>query len=415
MTGHETSATWRVGVIFTAFAFNYFLSALLRAVVATLAPEFARELQLGAGELGLLAGAYFLGFACMQLPVGWLLDRYGARRVLLTFGVMAVLGCVGFALARNFGQLVVARLLIGMGVSASLMAPLTAFLRLFDRPLQLRLNSWMLMSGSLGMVASTLPVQALLPLLGWRNLFFGLAAALVAAWALIAAITPTDRAAGASVPHAVGGYRRIVRHPAFVRSWPLACFSYGGLIAVQSLWAGPWLTHVVMTDAVGAARGLFVINLSMLASFLAWGLLMPRLAARGIGPEPLIAWGWPLGAVVLLAIIVLGPAADAPWLALWCACTSVIALCQPAVAQAFAKAEAGRALSAFNLLIFLGVFACQWGIGLVIDALMAAGWARAPSHRAALALLLLSMIAAGTWYWAHPRFSERRRLVAARG
>ncbi len=182
------------------------------------------------------------------------------------------------------------------------------------------------MSGSLGMVASTLPVQALLPWLGWRNLFFGLAAALVAAWALIAAVTPPDRAPGASTPRAVGGYGRIVRHPAFVRSWPLACFTYGGLIAVQSLWAGPWLTHVVMTDAVGAARGLFVINLSMLASFMAWGLLMPRLAARGIGPEPLIAWGWPLGAVVLLAIIVLGPAADTPWLALWCACTSVITL-----------------------------------------------------------------------------------------
>jgi MFS family permease len=415
MTGYEPPALWRVAVIFTAFAFNYFLSALLRAVVATLAPEFARELQLGAGELGLLAGAYFLGFACMQLPVGWLLDRYGARRVLLTFGVMAVLGCVGFALARSFGQLVLARLLIGMGVSASLMAPLTAFLRLFDRPLQLRLNSWMLMSGSLGMVASTLPVQALLPLLGWRNLFFGLAAALGAAWALIAAVTPHDRASGASTPRVVGGYRRIVRHPVFVRSWPLACFTYGGLIAVQSLWAGPWLTHVVMADAVGAARGLFVINLSMLASFMAWGLLMPRLAARGIGPEPLIAWGWPLSAVVLLAIVVLGPAADAPWLALWCACTSVVALCQPAVAQAFPKAEAGRALSAFNLLIFLGVFTGQWGMGLATDALMAAGWAQASSHRATMALLLLGTIAAGTWYWAHPKFSERRRLVAARG
>ncbi|HEY6510701.1 MAG TPA: MFS transporter [Burkholderiaceae bacterium] len=414
MTGHEPSATWRVGVIFTAFAFNYFLSALLRAVVATLAPEFARELQLGAAELGLLAGAYFLGFACMQLPVGWLLDRYGARRVLLTFGVMAVLGCVGFALARSFGQLVVARLLIGMGVSASLMAPLTAFLRLFDRPQQLRLNSWMLMSGSLGMVASTLPVQALLPLLGWRNLFVGLAAALVAAWALIAIITPPDRAPGAPSAGVGGGYRHIVRHPAFVRCWPLACFTYGGLIAVQSLWAGPWLTHVVMTDAVGAARGLFVINLSMLASFMVWGLLMPRLAARGIGPEPLVAWGWPLGAVVLLAIVVRGPAADAAWLALWCACTSVITLCQPAVAQAYPKAEAGRALSAFNLLIFLGVFAGQWGMGLAIDALMAAGWAQAASHRAAMALLLLGTVAAGTWYWIHPKLSGRSRLVEAR-
>ena len=44
--------------------------------------------------------------------------------------------------------------------------------------------------------------------------------------------------------------------------------------------------------------------------------------------------------------------------------------------EAYAKAEAGRALSAFNLLIFLGVFTCRWGMGLVIDALMAAGWGR---------------------------------------
>jgi len=102
------------------------------------------------------------------------------------------------------------------------------------------------------MVASTLPVQALLPLLGWRTLFLGLAAVLVAAWALIVAITPANRAAGGSTPRAVDGYWRIVRHPAFVRSWPPACFTYGGLIAVQSLWAGPWLTDVVVAHAVGA-------------------------------------------------------------------------------------------------------------------------------------------------------------------
>ena len=415
MTHHEPPAWWRAGAIFAAFAFNYFLSALLRAVVATLAPEFARELQLGAGELGLLAGAYFLGFACMQLPLGWLLDRYGARGVLLGFLVMAVVGCVGFAVARNFGQLVLARLLIGMGVSASLMAPLTAFLRLFDQPLQLRLNSWMLMSGSLGMVASTVPVQALLPWLGWRNLFFVLAAALMLAWVMIAAIAPADRAAGSAVSGAGSGYLRIVRHPVFVRSWPLACITYGGLIAVQSLWAGPWLTHVVGVDPVGAARGLFLINLSMLVSFMVWGLVMPRMTVRGIGAEWLILRGWPFGAAAMLLIVVLGPAADANWLALWCVCTSVIALSQPAVAQAFPKDEAGRALSAFNLLIFLGVFACQWGMGLAIDALTASGWAPAASHRAAMALLLLAMIGAGAWYATHPWLSERRRVAATRG
>ena len=54
-----------------------------------------------------------------------------------------------------------------------------------------------------------------------------------------------------------------------------------------------------------------------------------------------------------------------------CTCMS---LSQPALAQAFAAAQAGRALSAYNLLIFGGVFCVQWGIGLAIDALQAAGW-----------------------------------------
>jgi fucose permease len=51
-----------VASLFAAFAVAYFLWALLRAVTATLAPVFSSELALGAADLGLLAGAFFLGF-----------------------------------------------------------------------------------------------------------------------------------------------------------------------------------------------------------------------------------------------------------------------------------------------------------------------------------------------------------------
>jgi len=404
----------RIAALFGAFAFNYFLAALLRAVVATLAPEFARELQLNAADLGLLAGAYFLGFACMQLPLGPALDRHGARRVLLVLLLFGVVGCLGFALARSFGQLVLARLLIGIGLSASLMAPMAVFVRWLPGPLQLRLNSWMLMSGSLGMVTSTLPVQALLPWLGWRGLFVALAAALVVGMAAVALATPAqprDRTDGGARVRA----HVLLRHPALLRALPLAFFTYGGLIAVQSLWAGPWLTQVVGLDAAASARGLFVINLSMLCSFLCWGLAMPRLVRHGWPPTRLIAWGWPVGALLLAAIIALGPRAGAAWLAAWCACTSVVALSQPAMAEAFAKAQTGRALTAFNLAVFLGVFACQWGIGLMVDAMVASGWPRACGHRAAWALLLAGMVAAGVWFWLQSGRAQRNEVIVARG
>ena len=66
--------------VFLSFALAYFFSTLVRAVTATLAPALSTELGLSSGDLGLLAGAYFLGFAAMQLPLGSALDRHGPRR-----------------------------------------------------------------------------------------------------------------------------------------------------------------------------------------------------------------------------------------------------------------------------------------------------------------------------------------------
>lgn len=390
----------RVAVaMFLAFAFAYFFSALLRAVTATLAPAFSAELGLSSGDLGLLAGAYFLGFSVMQLPLGRWLDRIGPRRVLLGFLCVAVVACAAFAQAGSFAGLWAARALIGVGVSACLMAPMTAYRRHLDPTAQLRANSWMLMTGSLGMLASTLPVQWLVPLLGWRGLFWVVAAMLVLAMLLIAALVPRDRPTVAPAPDdPPASYRSIFLHPYFVRLAPLAFVLYGGLLAVQSLWAGPWLTQVAGHSAGEAAQGLFAINLAMLCAFFAWGVLMPRLRHRGWTVDRLIALGVPLPLGLLALAVVLGPEAQAPWWALWCVSCTVVSLSQPAVGQAFPTAVAGRALSAYNLVIFLGVFCVQWGIGLVIDLLAGMGWERPLAMRAAFGLLCVAATASYGWF-----------------
>lgn len=387
-------------VMFAAFAFAYFFSALLRAVTATLAPVFSAELGLSAGDLGLLAGMYFLGFSLMQLPLGRALDRHGPRRVLVVFLGLAVLACVAFALARSFVSLLAARALIGVGVSACLMAPLTAFRHRFGGVAQLRANSWMLMTGSLGMLASTLPVQWLLPIVGWRGMFWLVAGLLALATGLIAWVVPRDDsvAPSATAGATAVGYRAIVRHHYFVRLTPLAFFVYGGLIAVQSLWAGPWLTDVAGRSTVDAARGLFAINLSMLFAFLGWGVAMPHLVRRGWQVDRLIALGVPLALLLLVGAVLLGPRAGDAWWAAWCVSCTFVSLSQPALAQAFPAEAAGRALSAFNLVIFLGVFCVQWGIGLTIDTLLALGWPRVQAFRAAFALFALGCSLSYLWF-----------------
>lgn len=384
--------------VFLIFAFSYFISALVRGVTATLAPLFTTELGLTAGDLGLLGGAFFLGFASTQLPLGTALDRHGPKRVQLVFLAVAVIGSVAFALARDFVSLALARALIGVGVSACLMAPLTAFRRSFDTVAQLRANSWMLMSGSVGMVASTLPVQWLLPLIGWRGLFWAVAGWMLLSMLAIARFVPADAPAAPGAVDPDAGYAAIWRHPTFVRLAPMGFFHYGGLIAVQSLWAGPWLVEVCGWTAPEAARGLFAVNIAMLLSFMVWGVVVPRLFARGWTAQSLIARGAPIGLLALALALILGPASGAWVWVLFCAGSTAVSLSQPAVGLALPAALAGRALSAYNLVIFLGVFTVQWGIGLSIDGLRALGWETLSAYRGGFALLTVCCLFSYVWF-----------------
>ncbi len=389
-------------VVFLAFAFAYFLSALLRAVTATLAPALSQEFTLHASDLGLLAGGYFLGFSATQLPLGTWLDRHGPQKVLLGFLGVAVAGCLVFSMATGFSGLLAGRVLCGAGVSACLMAPLTGYRRWFDPTAQMRANSWMLMTGSLGMVASTLPVQWALPLVGWRPLFWGLAVLIGVAMVGIALWVPRWHAGAPAqavdAPAAPGGYAVVWRHPYFQRMAPLGFFVYGGMVAMQTLWAGPWMQQVAGYTALESATGLFWINLSMLCTFWTWGMVNPWLLRRGFGADRLILAGLPLSLLILLAIIVAGPGAGGAAWALFCVSCTFVSLSQPAVGMAFPQALAGRALSAFNLVIFAGVFVVQWGIGLAVDAFAAAGLSTTASFQAAMGVFLACNTGAYLWF-----------------
>jgi MFS family permease len=390
-------------LVFLAFALAYFLSALIRAITATLSPVLMQEFQLQARDLGLLGGAYFLGFSITQLPLGTWLDRHGPRRVLLGFLAVAVMGCLAFSAATSLPGLFAARMLCGVGVSACLMAPLTGYRRWFAPAVQMRSNSWMLMAGSMGMVASTLPVQWLMPVLGWRPLFIVLAALIALAMAGVAWRVPAWSAApstGGAAP-AAKGYAEVWAHPYFRALLPMGFFCYGGLVAVQTLWAAPWMVTMAGYSSLQAATGMFWINVSMLCAFWSWGIATPWLVRKGWPADRLMCWGMPVSFAVLagtIAITAAWPGAATALLAAYCVTCSCVTLSQPAVGMAFPSALAGRALSAFNLVIFLGVFVVQWSIGLMIDGLGALGLARQSAFQLAMGVFLACCMASYVYY-----------------
>jgi len=387
-------------LVFLAFAAAYFCSTLVRAITATLSPVLTQDFSLKASDLGLLAGGYFFGFAVMQLPLGRWLDRYGPKRVILYFLSFAVLGCVAFSMASSFAWLLAARVLIGMGVSACLMAPLTGFRRWLDAPSLLRANSWMLMTGSFGMLASTLPVQWLMPLTGWRPLFWLLAILILLCMAVIVWIVPASpRVPVAESAEATpASYSQVWRSRYFQKMSPLAFFNYGGLVAVQTLWAGPWMVQVAGYTPLASATGLFYLNACMLVTYWVWGMVTPWLIDRGWGPERLLVWVVPLSMLALGVNIAGGSATGWIGWALFCVTSSVLGLAQPAIGMAFKPSLAGRALSAYNLMIFVGVFVVQWGIGLLIDVFKVAGLSDIASFQAAMGVFLCCCLASYVWF-----------------
>jgi MFS family permease len=117
LTAPELTAVARwsiVGLVAVALFINY----VDRGAVPTAAHLIQDELRLSAGQLGILFSAFFWTYSILQVPVGWVAERYGAHRVL--GAGLALWGCatilVGFA--HSFTALLLLRLLLGIGESA---------------------------------------------------------------------------------------------------------------------------------------------------------------------------------------------------------------------------------------------------------------------------------------------------------
>jgi predicted MFS family arabinose efflux permease len=372
--------------VFLAFAGAYFLSYALRSVNAIIAPDLIAEFHLSNAQLGALSSAYFVTFAAMQIPAGVWLDRYGSRRVDGWLLIVAAAGCAVFALARDVTTLWVGRALVGIGVSCALMAALRAYRFWYAPARQQQLVAWMLVAGTLGALVTTVPVQAVLPHIGWRGVFWIAAALLCVASAAIFLRLPREpvRAAPEDGASSWAAYLQVYGNPYFWRFGVVSLTVQSTFIAFQGLWIGPWLRRVLGMPADSAAQVLFVFNLVLMLGYLALGWAVPWLARNGLTPLRLVAASTALMLCVEVAIAFAGGSgAWLLWLALALASTGQ-SLAQTHVSLSMPEHLTGRAFTAYNLLSMGGIFLAQWLFGVTVDALGGLGGDDADTFRRAM-------------------------------
>ena len=388
--------------IFLPFAAGYFLSYVYRTINAVLSPYLATELRLDATDLGLLTSIYFLTFAAFQLPLGLLLDRFGPRRVEAMLLLFAAAGAGLFAVSSNSTELIIGRGLIGLGVSACLMASFKAFVLWFPAARLPAINGWVLAAGGLGALVATAPVEAALHLTGWRGVFAGLAILTVAVAAALWLAVP-ERSSDAPASHwreQWGGVVAIFRSPVFWRIAPSSVVSQAAFMAIQGLWAGPWLRDVAGLDQTTVAGYLFWVAAAMVAGFLGMGQLAYRLSQRGIPLVTVATGGMALFMLVQLALLLKLEPLWSLWV-LFGFLGTAGTLNYATLTQAFPSALAGRVNTALNLLVFVAAFAGQWGMGAITNQWPAPGGGYAePGYQLAFGLALVGQLL--TWLWLLP-------------
>lgn len=257
----------RIGIVCLILA--YVLSQFYRAFLAVLTPVLKAELSATAEDLALASGLWFLTFAAMQIPVGWALDKVGPRLTAVTlFAFGGAGGALVFAMAQSPVAIIIAMALIGIGCSPVLMASYYIFARIYPPAVFGTLAGVVIGIGSLGNIASSMPLAWAVEAIGWRETMLtlaGLTLALAAALALLLRDPPRVGAAGK------GSLLDLLKMPAL---WPVLVMMmvcYAPAAGLRGLWIGPYYADVFGADAAGIGRVTLIMGLAMVAGNFAYG------------------------------------------------------------------------------------------------------------------------------------------------
>ena len=358
--------------VFLPFSLGFFLSYAVRNVNAVIAPDLTAAMSLTPADLGMLTSAYFLTFAIFQLPLGLLLDRYGPRRIQAALMVVAAAGCALFAVGMSISTLVAGRALIGVGVSACLMAAFKAYVQWFPAERLPLINGATLAIGGFGALTATAPVEAMLTITDWRGVLLVTGGLSLVAAAAVYVIVPVhqeekNRAEPEPIGEQIRGLTRVLASPYFWRIAPITLTVQAAFLSIQGLWAGPWMRDIGGFDRTDVANNLLYITVAMTVGFLVLGLLVERMERWGIRPVTFTTW-CASAAIGSLGVIVLVP--GLPPALMWCAFGffgGAGVLYYPVLSRHFPTALTGRVITSANVLAFGAAFAAQWGIGEIIE------------------------------------------------
>ncbi|MCL1941592.1 MAG: MFS transporter [Synergistaceae bacterium] len=364
--------------IFIPFGAAYFLAILVSSSNAIMSPILIDTFGLSPFNLGLISSIYLISFGATQIPLGVMLDRYGAGRTLAPLLLSAAAGAAVYSASGGFVSLVLSRMLLGIGLAGCLMAAFKGYADWIGSdklPLAYSMQSFM---GGLGAMAATRPLAIAFEIMNWRVIFAIFAVGLVFAAAAVFYIVPRKPFQAEAKKISISRqFIEMIRFTGDRRFWavaPICITSESVMFAYVFLWLGPWMRDVALFTEEQAGLYLLFASGGVAAGYFLNGIVADLFKRKGwLSWESLyLICGVIL--TLLLAFIAFGdPHISAPVWPFVMFFSTMAMIAFPIMRNRFETDEVGRVLSLLNLAIFVMSFLMQWLIGAILELYPAAG------------------------------------------
>ncbi len=365
--------------IFSVLASMLVISMFYRVSMAVVSFDLTTDLGLSAAELGVISGVFFYAFACAQIPLGALLDRFGGKIMIFTLGIVTTGGSLLFACASSYPNVVAGRALLGLGTASVLMGALKIYTNWFSPQEFAKVSGFMIAVGNLGSIAATKPLAHIISQFGWRPTFIAAAfvqLAVTLAVFLVTSDAPAQKkiiSAPAELATRSNNYiifqvwKLLFASPAFWLVSMMAFFWYANYMVLLALWGGPYLREVVGLNSSAAGTLLLYISFGYICGSLLLGKVIDKLGGSltttmvlgqlilllamtaMLGPAELVS-----GTVLSLIFFVIGMASASG------------VLIYPLARNLVPHHNAATAMTFVNFFLLMGAAAAQHAMGVYI-------------------------------------------------
>jgi predicted MFS family arabinose efflux permease len=354
---------WSIAALFYAYEF------LHRVAPSVLTSQLREAFSVNDLQLGMIGAMYFYAYSAFQLPAGIMIDRFGAKKLLVIASAVLTLGSFMFTTTDSSLIAHVSRFMIGMGSAFAFVGCLkigAQWLASSSFPIVVGLTN---LCGTLGALSGGLPLSYWVEQIGWRETllqvsFMGLLITLLM-WIFLPKDQPQALAKQSTRPELFAGIKEVIRSP---QSWVIALygtFLVAPIAALPEMWGVDYLKTAYQLTGTQAAT----ITHSIFIGTALGGPILGWLVGRFKNPVNFMRLST-IGALLLLSLFLYGSNIPATSLTMILVCygvfTSNMLLCFSMITKLHPARAQGAAIGFTNMVIMAGAGLIQHFVGWVL-------------------------------------------------